>query len=124
MDDKITYISIKIEEGGKIEIKQEENNIIKKNEEYLVMDDFFFTTICHGSKKDSCHSTLDKVSVFYSNFRVKTMNDYVRGYVYTMRKNKKIIFEKVKKEMKKFIQEKYWFLQDVIDIIDKKVIYK
>jgi hypothetical protein len=94
----------------------EEYKILGINDKHLVLDDYSFT--CLDLKKESCniHAVLNTPSSYH--FKLLEYHDEIQTSLYTLGKNRKRAFSKIKKATEKYIYEKFGRYCNGIEILN------
>jgi hypothetical protein len=109
--DLIHYFNIKIYESGKVKKENKSYSVVacKENESYgelIVIDSYAYTIIQTKKEKYTSNQILNESSCYEMRIGIKYDN-YINGYLYTTNPSQKIATKRIKKELEKFINEKY-----------------
>lgn len=125
---QIYEYSLEIFANGKVEKKKEEHEIIavreheKKGQVLALTDRWQGIEVIQTNKdKDKLNTSLNDASVWENKWRSKSLTDSIRGIVYTTQNDDKKVYDKLKKEISKFVSKeygKYSSYKMVLDDID------
>lgn len=94
----------------------EENQILGINERILVINDRQFTRLDLGKERFNMNGIINKTGAYHS--KIGTLSDEIHAYMYTTESNSKKAYVKIKKELEKFIYEKFGRYTGATDILN------
>jgi hypothetical protein len=105
---------LQIYENGKVEKNTTEHEILiikdhdKRGKVIAISDDYSGIEVLQTVKdKDKMSISIEDYNIWENKWRSKSLTDSIRGNVYTGQKDSKKVFEKLKKEMEKYLNKEY-----------------
>jgi hypothetical protein len=120
INDKVYTYKFIYDEHGKIKKSKKTNTIIGISKYFICIDDDLFTKLVGENQCfKNCYSYLDKVSVFEDQLLPSSPKE-IKCCLTSTSNSDKINETRMKKELKKFIKNKMWYI-DNIDKILKEI---